>query len=595
MSAKPEAITTDPAGEPAAIAAAWLEAFDQAMTAGDAAAAANLFLAQGWWRDLLALTGDLRTREGRDRIGAGLAPALARQHPRGFCLQADRPVTLEQPDADTAWVQGFCEFETDTGRGRGFLRLMRDADGVWRAWTLGTALESLKGHEEALGHRRPQGVVHGPQRDRENWAERRAAAREFADRDPRVLVIGAGQGGLTIAARLGRLGVDTLVVEKNPRVGDNWRNRYHSLVLHDPVWYDHMPYLPFPPHWPVFTPKDKLADWFEHYANALELNIWTGSRIESAEYDKTRERWAVQVRRCDGSLREMHPNHLVMATGISGLPLVPDIPGMDDFRGQVVHSSAHQGGEGWAGRKAVVVGTGNSGHDIAHEFHEHGADTTMVQRSSTYVISSENGIPTLFGGLYEEGGPPTEDADLMFASLPYPLLAELHKGLTQQVAEMDRELLDGLESAGFKLDFGEDGSGLFMKYLRRGGGYYIDVGCSRLIAEGAISVKQGAGIEAFTETGLRLDDGSHLEADIVVLATGYTNMRERARALLGDDVADRARPVWGLDDEGELRTIWRESGHPGLWFMGGNLHQSRHYSKFLALQIKAREEGIALG
>ena len=216
----------------------------------------------------------------------------------------------------------------------------------------------------------------------------------------------------------------------------------------------------------------------------------------------------------------------------------------------------------------------------------------MVQRSSTYVMSSENGIAVLFAGVYEEGGPPVEDADMMFSSLPFPLVGELHKQATRVLADLDRELLAGLEKAGFKVDFGDDGSGLFMKYLTRGGGYYIDVGASQLVADGKIKIKQGVEIDRFTRDGVVFSDGTSSDADVVVLATGYQNMRESARQLLGDAVADRCSPVWGLDDEGELRTIWRRSGHDRLWFMGGNLQQARTYSKFLALQIKADEENL---
>jgi putative flavoprotein involved in K+ transport len=470
--------------------------------------------------------------------------------------------------------------------------VMPDGAGSWKAWTVLTTVDELKGFEEPLGPRRDMGVSHGEQRARLSWLERRQQEREFTDSEPAVLVVGAGQGGLTVAARLGQLGLDTLVVERNPRVGDNWRNRYRSLVLHDPVWYDHMPYLPFPAHWPVFTPKDKLADWFEAYVAAMELNVWTGTEFLGGEFDDTSRQWTVRVRRADGTERTLRPHHVVLATGMSGVPNIPTIAGVDDFAGTVCHSSAHPGGAEFAGRKAIVVGCCNSGHDIAQDFYEQGADVTMVQRSSTHVMSSENGIAVLFAGVYEEGGPPVEDADMMFSSLPYPLVGELHKGATKVLAEMDADLLAGLEKVGFKVDFGDDGTGLFMKYLTRGGGYYIDVGASRLIADGKIKIKQGVEIERFTRDGVVFSDGTSLPADVVVLATGYQNMRESARRLLGDTVADRCRPVWGLDDEGELRTIWRRSGHDRLWFMGGNLQQARTYSKFLALQIKADEEGL---
>ena len=105
-----------------------------------------------------------------------------------------------------------------------------------------------------------------------------------------------------------------------------------------------------------------------------------------------------------------------------------------------------------------------------------------------------------------------------------------------------------------------------------GKGYYIDVGCAQLIIDGKVKVKR-AGLERLTETGVVFDDGTALDADVVVLATGYTNMRENARGIFGDEVADRVRTVWGVDEEGELRTVWRDSGHPGFWFAGGALHQ----------------------
>lgn len=573
-------------------AADWLEQFGRVTAAGDADALRDLFLEDSWWRDLLAFTWDLTTHRGDQVIAQELTSRLDAVAPTGFALEEGKPPTL---DADGGFIGALFTFETAVATCRGFLRLLRDGDGddaPWRAWTLLTAMEQLTGHEEGRGPARPQGVAHGTQRNRESWLDRREREREFTADDPDVVVVGAGQGGLAIAARLTMLGVPTLVVERNQRIGDNWRQRYHTLVLHDPVWYDHMPYLPFPEHWPVFTPKDKLAAWFEAYASAMELNVWTGTDLLGGDFSDDTGRWTVQVRRADGSQQTLHPRHVVLATGMSGVPYVPDIPGREDFQGEIAHSAWHSGAQPWAGRRAVVVGTGNSGHDIAHEFHEYGADTTIVQRSSTYIMSSRHGIDVLFAGLYEEGGPPTEDADLIFAAIPYPLLAEVHAGATEEIARRDADLLERLEQAGFALDFGDDGSGLFMKYLRRGGGYYIDVGASDLIADGSIKVKQGVEISRFTPEGLEFEDGSTLPADIVVLATGYQNMRESARALFGDDVADRVTPVWGIGGDGELRTMWRRSGHPGLWFMGGNLHQARHYSKMLALQIKAVEEGL---
>jgi len=291
-------------------------------------------------------------------------------------------------------------------------------------------------------------------------------------------------------------------------------------------------------------------------------------------------------------MRELKCHHIVQATGHSGEPNIPVFAGVKSFKGTVTHSSTHKGGDGWGGKKAIVVGCCNSGHDIAQEFYNHGADVTMIQRSSTLVISAEKGIPILLAPAYSEDGPPTEESDLAIVSFPYnalhPYLVAQHRMLN----EADKELLVGLTRAGFKLD-GEGTGGLFEKYWRDGGGYYIDVGCSQLIIDGKVKIKQGQEIERFEEGGIRFKDGSFLEADIVVLATGYTSMRETCRNLFGSKVADRTGPVWGLNGQSEIQGIWQGSGHPGFWYTGGNFLLSRAYSHYLALQIKAVEEGLA--
>ena len=348
----------------------------------------------------------------------------------------------------------------------------------------------------------------------------------------------------------------------------------------------------------MFTPKDKLAEWFECYVRLLELNVWTQTNLESAKWDESKRQWTVHLKRkkADGTLEErtLHPHHIIQATGHSGEMKMPQIKGMDGFKGdRLCHSSQFKGANSSSkGKKAIVVGCCNSGHDIAQDFYEHGYDTTIVQRSSTYVLSSEQVLEVLLKGLYEEGGPPVEDADLLFISIPNPMLKRMHVDATKEIRRRDADLISGLEKAGFKIDNGPDESGFFMKYFQRGGGYYIDVGCSQLIIDGKIKVKQGTEIAEVKPHGLLFEDGTELEADEIVFATGYQNMRSTARKIFGDQVADRVNDVWGFDEEGELRTMWRRTGHPGFWFFGGNLALCRYYSRMLALQIKAMEEGI---
>ncbi|MCJ1430926.1 hypothetical protein MMC27_000276 [Xylographa pallens] len=358
-----------------------------------------------------------------------------------------------------------------------------------------------------------------------------------------------------------------------------------------------MPYLDFPPNWPIFTPKDKLAEWFEMYVKAMELNVWNATTLTESTWDEKAKHWTVVLtREIDGkkSTRTFHPRHIIQATGASGEANFPStIPGISSFDGPLVHSSQFVGPQAsGTGKKAIIVGSCNSAHDIAQDYLEHGYMVTMVQRSSTLVVTSRALIDVTMAGVYCEGGPSVEDADLISHSLPSPVLKRFHIDTTRETTHRDTHLLRGLQAAGFALDNGPDSAGLWMKYMHRGGGYYIDVGASQLIADGKIKVKQGQEISRVNKHSMTFADGEELEADEIVFATGYQNMRETARKIFGDGVADRVGDVWGYDQEGELRTIWRRSGHEGFWFFGGNLALCRYYSRLLALQIKALEVGL---
>ena len=570
----------------------WLAQLGAAMEAGDVEAAKGLFAAESYWRDFLTLTWNLKTSEGRDQIGEMLTATLPAIKPTNFALVG------EATEADGI-TEGWISFETATARGEGHLRL--NAEG---AWTLLTAMTELKGFEERKGATRPSGVAHGTVENRTTWLEDRQSEAETMgySEQPYVVVIGGGQGGIGLGARLRRIGVPAIIIEKNERAGDSWRKRYRSLCLHDPVWYDHLPYLPFPEHWPVFSPKDKIGDWLESYTKIMELNYWTKSEAVKASYDEAAKEWTIEVNR-DGETVILKPKHLVLATGMSGRPNIPEFEGRDQYPGIVRHSSQHPGGEDYTGKKAVVIGSNNSAHDIAQDLYEHGADVTMVQRTSTHIIRSETLMDLALGGLYSEeavaNGVTTHMADMIFASLPYKALPPLQVPVYDQAAERDKELLDGLRSAGFMLDQGEDGSGLFLKYLRRGSGYYIDVGASQLVADGKIKLKTGQA-ERYTGKGIVVA-GEELEADIIVLATGYGSMNGWAAELIDQETADKVGKCWGLGSgttkdpgpwEGELRNMWKPTQQEALWFHGGNLHQSRHYSHYVALQLKARMEGV---
>ena len=582
------------ANTPSQRAQRWLDAFGAALASGNPDNVLPLFDADCYWRDLVSFTWNIRTQEGHDAVRDMLAARQADAGASNFQLEGE---ATEADGVTEAWFT----FETRVSRGRGHLRLKGD-----KAWTLLTTMVELKGFEEKKGANRIKGAEHGVHKGRKSWLELRQdeQARLGYEEQPYVVIIGGGQGGIILAARLRRLGVPTIVVEKNPRPGDSWRNRYKSLCLHDPVWYDHLPYMPFPDDWPVFAPKDKVGDWLEMYTKVMEINYWGSTTAKKASYDEAKGEWTVVVDR-NGEEVTLRPKQLVFALGVSGYPNVPKIPGAETFEGDQHHSSKHPGPEKYAGKKAVVLGSNNSAHDICAALWEHGADVTMIQRSSTHIAPSNSLMELALGGLYSEealkNGIDHHKADLVFASVPYKIMHSFHIPVYEEMKKRDADLYSRLEKAGFLLDFGDDGSGLFMKYLRRGSGYYIDVGASELVANGSIKLKSGVNIERINPKSVTLSDGTELPADLIVYATGYGSMNHWLADLVSPEVADRVGKVWGLGSsttkdpgpwEGELRNMWKPTNQQQLWIHGGNLHQSRHYSQFLSLQLKARYEGL---
>ena len=584
---------------PSGRASAWLDQFGAALGHHDAAGTAALFDADCYWRDLVAFTWNICTQEGHSAIEKMVQARSADVAASHFALEG------EATEADGV-VDAWFTFETRVARGRGHLRLKATDHGD-KAWTLLTTMTELKGFEEKTNTRRIKGVEHGVRPGRKTWLEERQHEQETMgySEQPYVVIVGGGQGGIMLGARLRRLGVPAIIIEKNAKPGDSWRKRYKSLCLHDPVWYDHLPYLPFPDDWPVFAPKDKIGDWLEMYTKIMELNYWGNTEAKKAHFDEANGQWELQVER-EGKTITLRPKQLVFALGVSGYPNVPHITGAETFEGEQHHSSKHPGPDKYIGKKVVVLGSNNSAHDICAALWEHQVDVTMVQRSSTHIAPSDALMELALGGLYSEeavkSGIDHHKADLVFASVPYKIMHSFHIPVYEEMQRREADLYSRLKQAGFMLDFGDDGSGLFMKYLRRGSGYYIDVGASELVANGSIKLRSGVNIERINPKSVTLSDGSELPADVIVYATGYGSMNQFLADLVSPEVANRVGKVWGLGSsttkdpgpwEGELRNMWKPTHQPQLWIHGGNLHQSRHYSQFLSLQLKARYEGLA--
>lgn len=570
----------------------WLADFSAALASGNAGALKNLLHPDCHWRDLLAFTWHVSTLSGQDSISATLADKAAKMAPQSFRVKYDAaPPRMVMRGGREDVLETVFGFTTAVGRCSGVVRMIADdgADGQLKAWTILTTLDEIDGFAETTGAARPTGEAYSRDFQGPNWLDRRNIAMAYEDREPEVLVVGGGQAGLSIAARLTQLGVDTLIVDREERVGDNWRKRYHALVLHNQVHVNHLPYMPFPPNWPTYIPKDKLAGWFEYYAEAMELNFWTETEFSGGAYDVNDGRWTVELTQ-PGGKRTMRPRHVVMATSVTGIPNLPAIPTLDRFEGEVIHSSAYTGAQSRKDKRVLIIGTGTSAHDMAQDLQSNGATVSLIQRGATSVINVEPSAQLPYT-LYDEGLT-LETADLIATATPYEPLKAAHAAMAVESTRLDRDMLDALEKKGFRIDH-EDVTGWQFKFMNRGGGYYFNVGCSDLIIDGKVGLIQFDDIDSFVADGAKLKDGEVIAADTVILATGFKGQEENIKRLLGDDVAARVGPIWGFgDDSQELRNLWMRTRQPGLWFTAGSFAQCRIFSKYLALQIKACQEGM---
>jgi len=563
------------AAEARQFAEQWLQRLAAAIDNDDTTSLHSLFERDAYWRDLVSLSWELSTISGRNQLSDKLAAAAHREHLNALEIDARRLAPQLTQRAGRAVIEAVFRFRTRSGRGTGMLRLSAEQPDL--AWTLMTSLDSL----DAV---KPDQIdFHSGQ----NWSELRDQQRSFTDREPQVLVVGAGHAGLCAAAELRQLGIDTLVIDREKRAGDNWRLRYRNLSLHNQINVNHLPYMPFPPNWPRYIPKDKLANWLEMYVEAMEINLWLQTTLVAAHYNDQQQRWVATIEREDGSRTQLEPAHIVMATSVSGPPRRAAIPTLEHFAGTVQHSSEFSDGAHWRDRDALVFGTGTSAHDVAYNLCENGARVTLVQRSPTMVLNMEPSAQ-LYDPMYlHRDGLPLADRDLIATSIPYPLVRIAHQKVTEDIRTIDSELHQGLEAAGFRLEFGEDNSGWPLKYRTRGGGYYFNSGASDRIIDGRIGLIQTTDIDHFEADGVVLKNQQRMAAELVVLATGYHNQETVVRELFGDAVADRVGAIWGLDVRQEIRNLWTRTPQCGLWFTAGSFAQCRVHSRFLALQIAA--------
>ncbi len=573
---------------------AWLQQLNKALNDHNPAAVEILFSPECHWRNLCGITWQFCTFSGKETVAKALQQGAANSEAINFTLSPKRIAPHITSIAEVEVLQAAFQFETPDSIGIGIVRLIPgpEDENALQAWTFMTAIEQFKTVIPPSILRVTENESHSRSFKDANWRDNREAEVTFADHDPEVLIIGGGHAGMSAAVELKQLGINSLIIDKEERIGDNWRLRYHSLKLHNRTPANHMLYMPFPDNWPAYIPKDKIANWFEHYAESMELNFWTRTTFKGAKYDSQNNEWIADVLQSDGTTRTMRPKHIIMATSVSNTPNIPTIPTLDQFSGPVIHSSEFKDGANWKGKSVLVLGTGTSGHDISQDLHANGARVTMVQRNPTLIVNVDPSAQ-LYDGIYLGEGPSTQDRDLVNTSVPLEVIKKAHHIITKTVEEMDAPLLDRLEKAGFQVEAGIGSSGWPLKFRTRGGGYYFNVGCSEIIADGEISILQNSEIQEYTKNGVKIRDGSEIEADLVILATGYHGPEFLLETYFGKEVLDRVGPIWGFNETNqELRNMWVQTGQPGLWFTGGAFSQCRMYSKYLAAQIKAIDLGL---
>ena len=569
----------------------WVTAFERALDASDDTGLRALLCDPAYLRDNGALTWDYRQFHGPDAVVSMLLGIASEIRPRNFRLSETWPEPRLIGSEDTTYIEAFFDFETRHGTGVMLINGVPDAavPGGVKARAIFTRLERLNSVKQQASH--PRGRGYEQDFPGQTWKQHRDARRRHENSEPDVIVVGAGQSGLTTAAHLRTMDVSVLVIDRYPSVGDSWAKRYDALALHNPVEMNGFPFLKYPPHYPEYLSKDLMGEWLDLYARYMDLNVWTGTEFTDARFDEAKGRWTASVRRADGTETTLCPAHIVLATGgIGGKPFVPKLPGLDNFDGPVLHSSQYTSTADHKISRAIIVGVATSAHDIARDLTESGIEVTMFQRGP--VVITNVGTANLAYAGYLDPQTPTALVDIRYGiGLINPLREKASQAYHKMAKELDRPLLDGLAAAGLQLGDGVDGQGFLDLFLRTGGGYYLNTGTSELIADGRIKIEQFDRIAEFMPNGARLDDGTVVEAELIVLATGYQNRKTEVAEAFGKDVAERVGDIARLDAEGEWAGMWCQTGQRGLWFNGGGINQMRPGSERLALLIKADLDG----
>ena len=355
------------------------------------------------------------------------------------------------------------------------------------------------------------------------------------------------------------MGLKYLLIEQLPRIGDTWRIRYDAVKTHTPSYMDNFPFLHYPSNWPKNIPGQRVGDWMESYARILQLKALPGTTASNVRYDASTRKYTVDLE-TNGIKRTIKTRHIVMSMGLNSQDPLPmrGVTGQETFGGLRYHSVQHKSATllpDVKNKSVTVIGAGTSGHDIAKDFVDAGAKEVRLVQRNPIVYVSQFTLETFLLPFWQPNSTrPVTETDLLEMSASAAVALTLTAMVGPMCADYDKEMHDGLEKAGMAIRRGTDGITLLDSLFCKNGHFYIEQGAGHMIVDGRIKVHQcKEGVKKYYEKGVELVDGTKIDSDVIVEATGFQKNGPRYEKLLGKEIADKLdSESWGaLDDETE--------------------------------------------
>ncbi|KAF4554832.1 Pyridine nucleotide-disulfide oxidoreductase-like protein 3 [Elsinoe fawcettii] len=503
------------------------------------------------WRDLLSFTEHFRSFSSAGTILEVYKKLSSSKKPTDFAPLSEYHGVTRLSDS-ISWVDIGFSFRTFTplqAENAGVISLIPSSShpSGWKIWMLRTWLEQFSGraHPDELQ----------PATRRDSLSPDHTDQETTMPKPLDVIIIGAGQSGLSLAGRCSALGLDYIVLERNPEIGQNWTSRYDSLRWHTSKEYGNLPFdRTFLPEDDYMLTTKQIGSGFKRWVDRFSINVQTSTTVTSARWNTTTSTWTITSTTPSGIQTHLTTSLVLACGAYASKPISPSWPNPHLYTGTTLHSATYRSPAPFSGKKALVIGTANTAHDIATDLLPLCTTVTMLQRSPTFVFPAE-WLHAAQDKSYNLSVP-VAHADRTAVTYPNKIMREMTNYSVHAAIDANPDRFDALERAGFLLERKGD---IYDNLYRRFGGHYVDIGTSAQIARGEIGMVNGA-VESWTERGIRLKDRREVQADVVVFCTGFEHdFRELARGIIGEE-AEGVDDYFGIDQEGEVRGAFRWAG-----------------------------------